>query len=71
MPNRDAGISIQAPVQVLSAPLLFRLPANGPGKEEEDSPSMWAPGTHVGDLDGAPGSWLQPGSVPAVVAIGE
>lgn len=31
------------------------------GKAAVDGPKTRAPGTHVGDLDGAPGSWLQPG----------
>lgn len=31
------------------------------GKAAVDGPKTRAPGTHVGDLDGAPGSWLLPG----------
>lgn len=34
---------------------------------EEDGPSVWAPSTNVGDLNEAPGSWLQPGLLLAIV----
>lgn len=30
--------------------------------------SVWAPATHAGDLDGAPGPWSQPGPAPIIVA---
>lgn len=43
---------------VLAAPFLTQLPAHAPGKAPEDGPSAWTPVSHVGDPDGAPGSWL-------------
>lgn len=35
----------------------------------EDGPRFGVPATYFGDPDKSPGSWLQPGSDPAVVAI--
>lgn len=45
--------------------LLIQLHENAPGKAEDASKSTWAPATHVGDLHGVLGSWLQSG--PALV----
>lgn len=58
-------------VQVLAAPFLFHLPANGPGKAQDGGPSVWTPAIHLGDLEKASGSWHWPGPVPAVVAVWE
>lgn len=42
-------------VQVSVVPLPTHFPANVPGKEEENGSSAWAPATHGGDQDEAPG----------------
>lgn len=34
-----------------------------------DGPDTWVSDTHRGDPDEVPGSWLCPGTVPAVVGI--
>lgn len=52
--------SIQALVQVLIATLLIQLSANALG-EAEDGLCFGASATHVGDLEDAPITWLQPG----------
>lgn len=54
---------------VLDALLLIQLPAGEPGKAAQDGPSTRAPAIHVGDRDGVPGSWYEPVTVPAIVAI--
>lgn len=48
-------------VRVPALPLPNQLPANAPRKAAENGPKYLAPATHVGDLDGVPGSRLQPG----------
>lgn len=53
----------------LAVLLLTQLPAHVPGKEAEDGASTWAPAPHLGDQEGVPSSWLQPGTKPAVVSI--
>lgn len=58
---------IRAEVAALAALSPTQLP-NAPGKAAHDGPSVWAPVTHVGGPDGAPGSWLQPGSYLAFEA---
>lgn len=42
------------------AVLLTQLHVTAPGKAMEDGPNAWAPATHVGNLDGAAGSWFLP-----------
>ena len=46
----------------------FWHPAKALGKAVEDGPIL-APATHVGDSDGVPYSWLQPGPVLVVAAM--
>lgn len=46
---------------VPATPLLIKLPVGGLRETVEDGPSVWAPAMHLGDTDGAPGSWLQLG----------
>lgn len=41
--------------------LLIQLPAYVPGKAADNDPSPRAPAFYVGDPDGAPDFWLQPG----------
>lgn len=47
-------------VRILTAPHLLTLPHSAPGKAVENGQSAWA---QVGDLAGAPDSWLRPGPV--------
>lgn len=48
---------MQTLVLVPAAPLLFKLPANMPGKAEANGPTAWDPITDVEDLV-VPGSLL-------------
>lgn len=50
---------------ILAAPLLIQTPANDLGHIVEDSSSVWAPVTLVGDLEYVPGFSL----ALAIVAI--
>lgn len=50
-----------------SLPIL--LPCHVPGGATGNGLSTWNPAAHVGDLDGAPTSWLQPGPAAAVASI--
>lgn len=53
----------------LPAPLPIQFLANGLRKAEgHDGPSIWAPTTHVRDLQEALGLWICPGSMPVIVA---
>lgn len=45
----------------MAAWLPIQLPASAPGKAAEHGPSVWVPATYLGDHDGIPRSWLQPG----------
>lgn len=45
---------IRVLVQVLTAPLVIQLPANGLGKPVKDGTRVWFPGFCVGDPNGAP-----------------
>lgn len=45
-------------------------PSSWPGKEVGRRPKALRACTHVGDLEEAPRSWLQPGSAPAIVIWG-
>lgn len=56
-------------VRALAALLLLQLPAQEPGKAVKRGPGAWTPGTRVGDQDGTPGSWLQPGPILAFADI--
>lgn len=40
-------------------PLMVLLPVNDTGIAAEDGPVVWTPSSHAGELDEAPGSWLQ------------
>lgn len=62
---------IRVLVQVPAALLPIQLPTNAPREAADDGPSVWAPATYVGYLDGVPGSWLQPAPALAVVDIWE
>lgn len=53
---------LELPVQVPAPLLLNQLPGNASGR-----PQIMAPTIHLGGLDGAPVSWLQPSTVQAVV----
>lgn len=44
-------------------------PSNAPGKAATNKPRAWATASHVGDPDGVPGSWLQPGAAPAAAVL--
>lgn len=59
------------PVRVPVAPLPTQLSAGAPETVVEDGPSTWVFATHLGDLDGASGSWLWPGSDLAVWQFGK
>lgn len=60
----SAGSPYGCRVQDLATPLPIQLPANGPEKAAEDSPSALAPvPTWV------QGSWLQTGSAAAMAAM--
>lgn len=47
-------------------PLPVQLPTNAPRTAVEDGPGAGSPATHVGDQGGVSGSWLWPGSAPAI-----
>lgn len=55
--------------QVLAAMLPVQLPENAAEKAKGHGPNACALVTHVGDLDGIPGSKFQPGPVVAVGTI--
>lgn len=57
------------PVGVSAAPLSIQFSVNVPGEQAEDGPSIWAPVTHMGDLDGGLGSWFSCGPVLVVETI--
>lgn len=59
------------PVCIPTAPLLIPLPTNMSGEVAVDGPTTWVPVTHKGDLGGVPGSQLQPGPAPPVLAYGD
>lgn len=44
-----------------AAPLVTQVSASALGKAAEDGPSAWGSDIHLGDLEDAPGSRLQPG----------
>lgn len=50
--------------------LLIQFSTNVAGKAAEDGPRSWVPATHIGQLDGIPGSWLLPGPAPAPAVVG-
>lgn len=45
-----------------AAPLLTQLPADAPEKAGKMAHVLWGPCSHVGDVVGVLGSWLQHGS---------
>lgn len=47
-------------IRVLAIPLWIQVPTYVLGKTAEDGLSTWTPATHMEDVDGVPGSWLQP-----------
>lgn len=53
----------------LAAPLPNQLPVSDLGIAVKNCQSVLAPASHVGDLDGLPGSWihLSPGSVAVAI----
>lgn len=53
-----AALGPRALVRVPAALIPIRLPANEAGKGVNDSPSTWAPATHVRDPGGGPGFWF-------------
>lgn len=38
-------------------------------QQRMNGPGVWAPATHMGNLDEAPGSWLQLGPSLAILAV--
>lgn len=58
-----------APIWALTIPLLTQMLANAAGKAAETSSSTWAPATHMGNLDGVPGSQLWPSLTQGKAAI--
>lgn len=53
----DTLVHIWVLTRVLAAPPLTQLPVDALGKPGDGS-KCWAPGAHMRDLDGAPGSSL-------------
>lgn len=49
-------------VEALVVPLPIQFSANVTEKALKDGPRAWTPATHAGDLNGVPGSLVQPGS---------
>lgn len=49
---------------VATVPAPPPVPADEPGKERKDGPPAGDSITHVADVDGDPGTWLQPGPTP-------
>lgn len=56
-------------VQVQLTLLPVQLSVSGLGNAEEGGPSGWACATYMGDLGGAPDSWLQRGPTVVVVDV--
>lgn len=50
---------IRVLVWVLDAPLSIQLHDTAPGIVAEDGQCVWIPGTHVGNVEEVPGSWLK------------
>lgn len=55
--------------QTPCAPFPIQLCAGGLGKAADDGASAWVTSIQARDLPEALGSWLRPGSFPAVAAI--
>lgn len=57
---------------ILAVLLLIQLPAkDGPGKAEQDGPSIWGTTPFWGHRDGNSGSWLQSGLLGSLSPFGE
>lgn len=54
-------VSLEPLVCVLRTPFPIQVSINGLRETIEDGPSVWTPGTHRVDSDGAPGSCFKPG----------